>query len=94
MNHEPLSGLEEDLAEAIDKNFYEFYKRWTLDNPTASSSQKVNILRRREKHLKSQYSDSAVGEELGFSPQQPGNARSSCQCDQQEESECCNSSER
>ena len=36
-------GLEEDLAEAIDKNFYEFYKRWTLDNPNASSSQKVNI---------------------------------------------------
>ena len=34
-------GFEEDLAHAIDKNFYESYKQWTFDNRTASSSQKV-----------------------------------------------------
>ena len=39
----PYSGLEEDLAEAIDKDFYESYKTWTLDNQNASSSQKVCV---------------------------------------------------
>ena len=30
-------GLEEELAEAIDKDFYDSYKTWTLDNQKASS---------------------------------------------------------
>ena len=36
-------GLEEELAEAIDKDFYDSYKTWTLDNQNASSSQKVCV---------------------------------------------------
>ena len=37
-------GLEEELAEAIDKDFYDSYKTWTLDNQNASSAQKVCVL--------------------------------------------------
>ena len=37
------AGLEEELAEAVNKEFYEFYKRRTLDNPGATSSQKVGV---------------------------------------------------
>ena len=36
-------GLEEELAEAIDKAFYNSYKTWTLYNQNASSSQKVCV---------------------------------------------------
>ena len=34
-------ALEEDLAEAINEDFYDSYKTWTLDNPNAKTSQKV-----------------------------------------------------
>ena len=36
-------GLDEDLAEAVDKKFYEDYKTWKKDNPTANTNQQVNF---------------------------------------------------
>ena len=42
-------GLEEELAEAIDKNFYDSYKTWTLDNPKApTTSQKVSVFQMKQ----------------------------------------------
>ena len=42
------AGLEEDLAEAIDKDFYESYKTWVSDNPTATTSKKVILKENRQ----------------------------------------------
>ena len=36
-----FSGLDEELANAIDKAFYDRYKTWKLDNPNASTRQQV-----------------------------------------------------
>ena len=36
-----ISGLDEELANAIDKAFYDRYKTWKLDNPNASTRQQV-----------------------------------------------------
>ena len=36
-------GLDENLAEAVDKAFYEDYKTWKLDHPDASTRQRVNL---------------------------------------------------
>ena len=44
-------GLEEELADAIDKDFYDSYKTWTLDNQNASSSQKVCVLEQEKTFL-------------------------------------------
>ena len=35
------SGLDEELAEAVDGAFYESYRTWKHDNPTASTRQQV-----------------------------------------------------
>ena len=34
--------MDENLAEAVDKAFYESYKTWKNDHPTASTRQQVN----------------------------------------------------
>jgi len=34
-------GLDEELAEAVDPEFYRNYKNWKQDNPTASTRQQV-----------------------------------------------------
>ena len=61
-------GLEEDLAEAIDKDFYDSYKNWTLNNRHAETSQKVNIQNQSNYYIVP-YSDSPLGKELGKSSQ-------------------------
>ena len=38
-----MKGLDEDLAEAVDKAFYENYKTWKNDHPNASTGQQVNL---------------------------------------------------
>ena len=38
-----IEGLDEDLADAVDKSFYENYKTWKNDHPTASTRQQVNL---------------------------------------------------
>ena len=76
--------MEEELAEAIDKDFYESYKTWTLDNQNASSSQKVWV----------QDKDSSVGKELESSSWGESNTTGSCRGHQQEETSGCNSSKR
>ena len=38
-------------ADAIDKDFYDSYKTWTLDNQNASSSQKVCVLEQEKTFL-------------------------------------------
>ena len=38
-----IEGLDEDLAYAVDKSFYENYKRWKNDHPFASTGQQVNF---------------------------------------------------
>ena len=50
---------EEELAEAIDKDFYDSYKTWTLDNVHASSSQKVCVSDKNK--IYNLYPDSSVG---------------------------------
>ena len=52
-------GLEEELAEAIDKDFYDSYKTWTLDNENASFSQKVCVSDKNK--IYNLYPDSSVG---------------------------------
>ena len=51
-------GLDEELAEAVDKYFYESYKRWKLDHPNASTRQQVNLPCRR-------YSNSSLDSPVG-----------------------------
>ena len=41
--------MDEDLAEAVDTDFYESYKRWKMDNTNATSRQQVNLPTIREK---------------------------------------------
>ena len=36
-----LSGLDEELGGVVGVAFYENYKTWKLDNPTASTGQQV-----------------------------------------------------
>ena len=36
-----ISGLDENLAEAVDTAFYESYKTWKNDHPIASTRQQV-----------------------------------------------------
>ena len=52
-------GLEEELAEAIDQDFYDSYKTWTLDNVHAPSSQKVCVSDKNK--IYNLYPDSSVG---------------------------------
>ena len=54
-------GLDEELAEAVDKDFYENYKTWKTDHPNASTRQQVIC------NLPESFnccSDPPVGEEL------------------------------
>ena len=36
-------GLDEELAEAVDKDFYENYKMWKTDHPNATTRQQVKF---------------------------------------------------
>ena len=38
-----IKGLDEELAEAVDKKFFENYKQWKMDQPNPSTRQKVNL---------------------------------------------------
>ena len=65
-----MKGLDEDLAEAVDKAFYENYKTWKNDHPNASTGQQVNL------HIRTIFypkPDSPVGGELEGSSWGPSN---------------------
>ena len=51
------AGLEENLAIAIDKDFYESYRTWVADNPTATTSKKVILKEKRQYQLAISRSD-------------------------------------
>ena len=38
-----IQGLDEELAEAVDRDFYEHYDTWKMDHPSASTKQQVNF---------------------------------------------------
>ena len=56
-----IEGLDEELADAVSKAFYEDYKTWKNDHPTASTRQQVNLPVRIDFKL---HSDSSMGDEL------------------------------
>ena len=52
------SGLDEELAEAVDGAFYESYRTWKHDNPTASTRQQVT---KRDSITKILFCSNALG---------------------------------
>ena len=69
-------GLDEELAEAVDKDFYENYKMWKTDHPNATTRQQVNLLLRYKSDLK--FSDPPLGGELECSSRGHGDTKGSC----------------
>ena len=70
-----IKGLDEDLADSVDKAFYESYKTWKNDHPNASTRQQVDLPIRI---IFDPNPDSSVGGELECSPRGQGNTEGSC----------------
>ena len=75
-----IKGLDEELAEAVNTDFYESYKTWKTDHPKDYTRQQVNLPTGSNS---SSNLDSSVGEELEVSSWGQGNTWGSCWCHRQ-----------
>ena len=77
-------GLDEELAAAVDKDFYENYKRWKMDHCNARTRQQVNLATGINSKSSS---DPSVGEELECSSRGKSNTEDARRCHHEKETD-------